>query len=149
MIELVASRRSVEIPACEGNQMKAVLNKSPSMLLIFGCWIFLACHHVTVSLLLMKGPLRKLHRFAVDSQRGGRWSLSSSPPSAIRFMSKGTDLEVEDSSSASVGNVAIIGGGLAGLSTTYHLLQKSPDLNITIFDKTKPGTGGASAVAGG
>lgn len=46
-------------------------------------------------------------------------------------------------------NIAIVGGGLAGLSTAYHLLQKSPDAKITIFDKDAPGCGGASAVAGG
>ena len=51
-------------------------------------------------------------------------------------------------------NIAIVGGGLAGLSTAYHLLSKSIDYNlnlpsITIFDKTKPGQGGASSVAGG
>ncbi len=52
-------------------------------------------------------------------------------------------------------NVAIVGGGLAGLSTTYHLLKKSKDegegenLHITIFDKAEPGQGGASSVAGG
>jgi len=52
-------------------------------------------------------------------------------------------------------NIAIVGGGLAGLSATYHLLQKSiddPNLEmpeITIIDKAKPGLGGASSVAGG
>jgi glycine/D-amino acid oxidase-like deaminating enzyme len=56
-----------------------------------------------------------------------------------------------------------VGGGLAGLSTAYHLLDKSANknstntmyenegqtLDITIFDKVAPGTGGASSVAGG
>ena len=49
-------------------------------------------------------------------------------------------------------NVAIIGGGLAGLSTAYHLLElRQPriPLNITIYDRCKVGEGGASAVAGG
>lgn len=46
-------------------------------------------------------------------------------------------------------NVAIVGGGLAGLSTTYHLLKKGENLRITIFDKSEPGQGGASSVAGG
>mmetsp|Transcript_25851 Transcript_25851/g.60867 ORF Transcript_25851/g.60867 Transcript_25851/m.60867 type:complete len:377 (-) Transcript_25851:2468-3598(-) len=45
--------------------------------------------------------------------------------------------------------VAIIGGGLAGLSAAYHLLEKSPSTDITIVDRNDPGTGGASAVAGG
>lgn len=53
-----------------------------------------------------------------------------------------------------VKNIAIIGGGLAGLSTAYHLIENSKKLNrnipsITIFDKNEPGTGGASSVAGG
>ena len=48
-------------------------------------------------------------------------------------------------------NIAIIGGGLAGLSTAYHLLDfnQSTPLEITIYDKSKVGEGGASAVAGG
>ena len=53
--------------------------------------------------------------------------------------------------------VAIVGGGLAGLSTAYHLLEISGNvedrfrggIQITIFDKTSVGEGGASSVAGG
>lgn len=46
-------------------------------------------------------------------------------------------------------HVAIVGGGLAGLATAYHLTQKTPETHITIIDKVVPGTGGASSVAGG
>ncbi|KAL7553872.1 hypothetical protein ACHAWF_018281 [Thalassiosira exigua] len=54
-------------------------------------------------------------------------------------------------------NVAIIGGGLAGLSVAYHLLDIvggeidnfSGGMHITIYDKANVGAGGASAVAGG
>lgn len=51
----------------------------------------------------------------------------------------------------SVDRVCVVGGGLAGLSVTYHLLQKTlTPLNITIVDRVETvGTGGASAVAGG
>ena len=45
--------------------------------------------------------------------------------------------------------IAVIGGGLAGLSTAYHILEKSLSTDITIFDRQPPGVGGASAVAGG
>lgn len=48
-----------------------------------------------------------------------------------------------------VKNIAIVGGGLAGISTAYHLLEKIDGSNITIIDKAGPGEGGASAVAGG
>lgn len=53
-------------------------------------------------------------------------------------------------------NVAVVGGGLAGLATAYHLLEKkksselfSGDIHVTIFDKASVGTQGASSVAGG
>jgi protoporphyrinogen oxidase len=47
--------------------------------------------------------------------------------------------------------ICVVGGGLAGLSVTYHLLQKSrTPLSITLWDREATvGTGGASAVAGG
>jgi len=57
--------------------------------------------------------------------------------------------------------IAIVGGGLAGLSTVFHLLEQAinnsnsqeytvqPPLNITVFDKSTAGSGGASSVAGG
>lgn len=49
-----------------------------------------------------------------------------------------------------INNIAIVGGGLAGLSTAWHLLESSNNpLKITIYDKCKVGAGGASAVAGG
>lgn len=50
-------------------------------------------------------------------------------------------------------SVAIVGGGLAGLSTACALLSKTQSSGrvprITIIDKEGPGCGGASAVAGG
>lgn len=46
-------------------------------------------------------------------------------------------------------NIAIVGGGLAGLSTTYHLLERMDHVHITVIDKALPGQGGASSVAGG
>jgi ribulose 1,5-bisphosphate synthetase/thiazole synthase len=55
----------------------------------------------------------------------------------------------DDDNHHHVQNIAIVGGGLAGLSTAYHLLQKNPSLGITILDTSAPGEGGASTVAGG
>ena len=45
--------------------------------------------------------------------------------------------------------VAVIGGGLAGLSTTYHLLELCSNTEVTVWDPHPVGTGGASSVAGG
>jgi len=45
--------------------------------------------------------------------------------------------------------IAIVGGGLAGLSVAYHISHIAPGAHITIFDKASPGQGGASSVAGG
>jgi ribulose 1,5-bisphosphate synthetase/thiazole synthase len=56
---------------------------------------------------------------------------------------------VDDDNHHHLQNIAIVGGGLAGLSTAFHLLQKSPSLGITILDTSAPGEGGASTVAGG
>ena len=46
-------------------------------------------------------------------------------------------------------NIGIVGGGLAGLSTAFHLLEKIDNVQITVIDKALPGQGGASSVAGG
>lgn len=59
------------------------------------------------------------------------------------------------SASAKPRKVAIVGGGLAGLSTAYHLLEQRSERNmgspleIDILDQEEVGMGGASAVAGG
>jgi len=72
--------------------------------------------------------------------------------SSYSLFSSKRDGSIDDikSSSSSMTNVAIVGGGLAGLSTAYHLLDISSNpMHITIFDKEKVGQGGASSVAGG
>jgi len=45
--------------------------------------------------------------------------------------------------------IGIVGGGLAGLSTAFHLLEKKSNVHVTILDKAPVGKGGASSVAGG
>lgn len=53
-------------------------------------------------------------------------------------------------SDESLRKLAIVGGGLAGLSTAFHLLEKTPHtFQITIIDKAPVGQAGASSVAGG
>lgn len=47
-----------------------------------------------------------------------------------------------------VQKVAIIGGGLAGMGTAFHLLDKSDTVQVTVFDKASVGAAGASSVAG-
>lgn len=50
----------------------------------------------------------------------------------------------------SVSNLGIVGGGLAGLSTAFHILDKTQGAcHVTIYDTSPVGTGGASSVAGG
>ena len=73
-----------------------------------------------------------------------------------RSATSSSDSDIPD---AALKNIAIIGGGLAGLSTAFHLIEQQSSKNgssrggplkITILDKASgPGTGGASAVAGG
>ena len=66
------------------------------------------------------------------------------------MMSDDDDDDDDDNDHHHLQNIAIVGGGLAGLSTAYHLLQKRPSLNVTILDTSSPGEGtGASTVAGG
>jgi hypothetical protein len=69
-----------------------------------------------------------------------------------------TPFETEERNPTLPRRVAIVGGGLAGLSTAYHLLQKtaadctlssSSCLDITILDPAMVGMAGASSVAGG
>ena len=46
--------------------------------------------------------------------------------------------------------VAVVGGGLAGLATAFHLLNVSAPLDaLHVYDAGAPGTGGASAAAAG
>ena len=45
--------------------------------------------------------------------------------------------------------IAVVGGGLAGLSTAAHLLADTPLQTLHIYDAALPGEGGASAVAAG
>ena len=102
-----------------------------------------------IIILLIAAMLRRINAFAFQNRLskmryGASCSLSS---------------QEGDISTSSVTNVAIIGGGLAGLSTAYHLLDiaggnasyksKGRGLQITIFDKANIGKGGASSVAGG
>jgi NADH dehydrogenase FAD-containing subunit len=59
------------------------------------------------------------------------------------------------SSGADPLRIIIVGGGLAGLSTAFHLLEQrqerkiTPPLKLTILDKHPVGMGGTLAVAGG
>jgi len=50
-------------------------------------------------------------------------------------------------------HVGIVGGGLAGINTAYHLIRQAPppssSLKITIIDPSPIGQGGATGVAGG
>lgn len=43
----------------------------------------------------------------------------------------------------------VVGGGLAGLSTAFHLLEKCSSIEVTIVDQEEVGCGGASSVAAG
>lgn len=69
------------------------------------------------------------------------------------FMSSDSDRSrsaaTSNNNNNNIHSVGIVGGGLAGLSTAYHLLQKRPSIDIRIMDVAPPGEGGASAVAGG
>ena len=60
-------------------------------------------------------------------------------------------LSFEQQAVRSFNSIGVVGGGLAGLSTAFHLLEKSSgnDVQVTILDKAHVGQGGASAVAGG
>jgi hypothetical protein len=74
----------------------------------------------------------------------------SSPRTALRVRHTTQQFRLWSTrSSNDIHSVAIIGGGLAGLSTAHHFIQKQPGIQITIFDKAPVGTAGASSVAGG
>ncbi len=78
------------------------------------------------------------------------WSLGISSRISRQFSARHLSSSSSDADIISnTISIGIVGGGLAGLSTAYYLLQRAPDTKITIFDKEHPGFGGASAVAGG
>jgi hypothetical protein len=81
-----------------------------------------------------------------------RRSLSAA---AARSSSNGNG-NINSSPSAPPHNICIVGGGLAGLSTAFHFLEKQPRAgahpsaaSVTILDRDEVGQSGASAVAGG
>ncbi|KAI2509271.1 FAD dependent oxidoreductase [Fragilaria crotonensis] len=57
-------------------------------------------------------------------------------------------LQASSLSPSSCTDIAIVGGGLAGLALAHNLLQES-GVHVTIYDKAVVGQGGASSVAGG
>jgi alanine dehydrogenase len=77
----------------------------------------------------------------LERPHAAMWQRSRVGPSTLRLF---TAL-----AGSSRGSVAVVGGGLAGLSVTYHLLLQGRH-DVTIWDVSSgPGVGGASAVAGG
>jgi hypothetical protein len=79
-------------------------------------------------------------------------SLNGSTTKLLSYSNGNTD--IHHTQIFSPKNIGIVGGGLAGLSTTFHILKHCADRNIdlpsiTIIDKSLPGEGGASSVAGG
>jgi hypothetical protein len=74
------------------------------------------------------------------------------PGTKIPFLRRrsASSSSINDSSERAPQNFTIIGGGLAGLSTAFHILQKAPSgSHVTVLDKAPVGTAGASSVAGG
>jgi hypothetical protein len=111
----------------------------------------------------MKGILSSLHGCLLFSDRTGAWGVGSvwhrrrplddfSPATRLRAFYSISRGNKESSAVAAPASIRILGGGLAGLSVAYHLLSSNSahGLQITILDvEAGPGTGGASAVAGG
>lgn len=95
--------------------------------------------------------LRLLFCFdGVSCERSSRFGrLLPRRASWCRFASLTGDVPSSGTDVTAPRSVAIIGGGLAGLSTAYHLLENSSGIDITVFDVAEVGCGGASAVAGG
>jgi glycine/D-amino acid oxidase-like deaminating enzyme len=77
----------------------------------------------------------------LERPHAAMWQRSRVGPSAFRLFTA--------MAGSSNGSIAVVGGGLAGLSVTYHLLLQGRH-DVTIWDVApEPGVGGASAVAGG
>ena len=100
---------------------------------------------------IFRGSSRGCGTAFVSHHHNSKICKSLHQTSSSLFTSKvDDDIDIKSSSSSTISNVAIIGGGLAGLSTAYHLLDISSNpMHVTIYDKQKVGEGGASSVAGG
>jgi FAD dependent oxidoreductase len=78
-------------------------------------------------------------------------SLIRVPSRSIHGGSKSQALLAHDSGTPPK-SIAIVGGGLAGLSTAYQWIEKmlpGHALQVTVMDSEAVGQGGASSVAGG
>ena len=134
---------------------RVFINRVPCLSLLIPNVLFLwfLCFHshnevesfTAVALLMDKIILRKQ---CYGSGQGRRNPFSFNGSSHIGDCNSGRNMSIRHH--PLMGHrVGIIGGGLAGLSTAYHLSLLSPSIDITIIDQNSPGTGGASAVAGG
>jgi glycine/D-amino acid oxidase-like deaminating enzyme len=68
---------------------------------------------------------------------------SPHPPHAIADVAR----SLRDAGAART--IAVVGGGLAGMSVAFHATQLDTSVGVAIFDLTLPGEGGASAAAAG
>jgi hypothetical protein len=104
------------------------------------------CHAFGTQILFGMGRIQTPHSFT--------GALAPAPRSVSTVASSVDDDSPTVSCNMSQ-KIAIIGGGLAGLSTAYHLLEKIHERNdqhsveLTVLDTHNVGMGGASAVAGG
>ncbi len=133
------------------------------MLVILFAFMYTIYHSKTTCIaFLLRNQMTSSHGLQLVAKKVANqpyrlFPIRSSSTTRLCSSTKGTQNVVTSSSvspSPKSKKIAIVGGGLAGLSTAYHLLSYSISRNmeipsITVIDKTTVGKGGASSVAGG
>ena len=91
---------------------------------------------MVAALLINKRTLRRQCNYLPGSERCNKFSSRVDSRTRNSISDNETSRRQEPLTTLRIG---VVGGGLAGLSAAYHLLEKCPSAHITIIDRELPG----------